>query len=95
MKKFQKFSIITTAIFLFSYHVCFAQISNNDYRKLIYTRVLSVARSTFEVKGFPSSPDYPSLELRLGVGIVKPVAKLFDLKSGIYLGLKSSNKAEE
>jgi len=60
---------------------------------LRYTRALSMARSTFDVTGFPSSPDYASLELRLGAGIVKPIGKYFDLKSGVHLGLKVKRKS--
>ena len=81
--------IIITVSFLFISQLSFAQILNSDFnKKLRYTRAVNIARSTFDVTGFPSSPVYPSLELRLGAGILKPLAKHLDLKSGIYLGLK-------
>jgi len=89
MKTLLKINISTTVIFLFICQLCCAQILNSgNNNKLRYTRALSVARSTFEVNGFPSSPDYSSLELRIGAGIVKPLGKYFDFKTGVYLGLK-------
>lgn len=89
MKIHLKINLLTTVSFLFISQLCLAQIINSDFNKnLRYTKALSIARSTFDVTGLPSSPDYASLELRLGAGIVKPIAKYFDLKSGVYLGLK-------
>lgn len=89
MKIHLKLNLLTTVSFLFISQLCLAQIINSDFNKnLRYTKALSIARSTFDVTGLPSSPHYASLELRLGAGIVKPIAKYFDLKSGVYLGLK-------
>jgi hypothetical protein len=89
MKTHLKINLLTTVSFLFISQLCLGQILNSDFnKKLRYTRALSIARSTFVVTGLPSSPDYASLELRLGAGIVKPIGKYFDFKSGVYLGLK-------
>jgi hypothetical protein len=89
MKNISKFRGLTTAIFLFSCQWCMAQIADNtNVKNFRYTGFLSVARSSFAVNGYPSSPSYPSLELRLGAGIAKPIGKYFELKSGLYLGLK-------
>ena len=87
-------NIIITVGFLYISQLSFAQILNSDFnKKLRYTRALNIARSTFNVTGFHSSPDYPSLELRLGLGILKPIAKHFDFKSGVYLGLKMKRQS--
>ncbi|MCW5912070.1 MAG: hypothetical protein KIT62_13430 [Cyclobacteriaceae bacterium] len=56
-------------------------------------KFLSVGGSSFDVNGLPSSPSYASLELRLGTGIVKPIGKYFDLKSGLNIGLKVKRKS--
>jgi len=94
MKIHLKNNLLTTVSFLFISQLCLAQILNSDFnKKLRYTRALGIARSTFDVTGFPSSPDYASLELRLGAGIVKPIGKYFELKSGLNLGLKVKRKS--
>lgn len=81
--------IIGTVIFLFSSQWSVAQVSDRTSNsKFRYLVVLGVARSTFEVRDVPSSPKYPSLELRLGVGLVKPLGKFCELKSGLYFGVK-------
>ncbi len=94
MKRFIRLDISAAFILLLNSNLCVAQIAKgvND-RKFIYTRALSIARSAFDVTGFPSSPDYASLELRLGAGIVKPIGKYFDVKSGVYLGLKMKRQS--
>lgn len=94
MKRFIRLEIITTILFLLTWQLSFAQISNviND-KKFRHTRFLSVARSSFDVNGFPSSPSYSSLEFRLGVGIVKSLGAYFELKSGLNLGLKVKRKS--
>ena len=94
MKTHLRINILTTVIFLFISQLSLSQMLNSDFNnKLRYTRALSIARSTFDVTGFPSSPNYASLELRLGAGIVKPLGKYFDLKSGVYLGLKMKRQS--
>jgi len=94
MKTHMKINILITVSFLFISQLNLGQVINSDFnKKLRHTRALSIARSTFDVTGFPSSPDYASLELRLGAGIVKPIGKYFDLKSGVYLGLKMKRKS--
>jgi hypothetical protein len=81
--------IITATLFLLSFQFSLAQVSNViPYRKFQYTRFLGIARSSFDVNGRPSSPSYASLEVRIGVGVVKPIGKYFELKSGLNAGLK-------
>lgn len=94
MKRFFEFDIITVTLLIFIYQSSVGQISDliND-NKFRYTRFLGVARSSFDVNGLPSSPSYSSLELRLGAGILKPIGKYFELKSGLNLGLKVKRKS--
>jgi hypothetical protein len=62
--------IIIAALLLFSYQPGLSQISSTTKgNKFEYTRFLSVARSSFDVNGFPSSPNYSSWELKLGARI--------------------------
>ncbi|HRE67529.1 MAG TPA: hypothetical protein PLM56_07685 [Cyclobacteriaceae bacterium] len=93
MKKLISYNIILI-LFLLSCYSTLAQESNViNYKKFRYTKFLSVGGSSFDVNGFPSSPSYTSLELRLGTGIVKSVGKYFDLKSGLNIGLKVKRKS--
>ncbi len=57
-------------------------------KKLQYTGVVSIGRSSFICKGYTSPPDYASAEVRIGLGLSKQVGKYFELKSGMYFGLK-------
>ncbi len=79
--------ILSTAAIVLANLFGIAQKSDKtDHKKIKFIGVLGVARSTFDVSIL--SPKYPTLELRLGAGIVKPFGKFFELKSGLYLGLK-------
>jgi hypothetical protein len=83
MKKLISYNIILI-LFLLSCYSTLAQESNViNYKKFRYTKFLSVGGSSFDVNGFPSSPSYTSLELRLGTGIVKSVGKYFDLNQDL------------
>lgn len=76
MKRVIRFDIVAASLFLLGYQSGFAQESDVTIdKKFRYTRFLSVGRSSFDVNGLPSSPGYASLELRLGVGILKPIGK--------------------
>lgn len=94
MKRFFRFGIITITLLLLSSQSSVSQISDviND-TKFRYTRFIGVARSSFDVNGLPSSPSYASLELRFGFGILKPLGKYFEVKSGLNLGLKVKRKS--
>jgi hypothetical protein len=81
--------IISTFILLIGFHCCIGQeLIKNDKKSLKYNIILGIARSTFEVHQVPESPKYPSLELRLGVGLIKPLGNIFEIKTGLYFGLK-------
>ena len=93
MRRFLWYNIITL-VFLLSELACAAQIENGTQgKKLKFTGFFSVARSTFDVRNFSSSLTYPSLEFRCGGGIAKPIGKNFELKSGLYWGLKVKRKS--
>lgn len=97
MKKLITFSMLAATLFLLSHASGFAQrgdvIDNGKSRPLRHSRFLAIGRSSFDVNGFPSSPDYASLEMRLGAGIAKLLGKNFELKSGVTLGLKFKRKS--
>lgn len=87
--------VLTAILLLLSYQSCLAQglnVITND-KKLRYTRILGVARSTFDVNGRPSSPNYASFELRFGAGVVKPIGEHVELRSGLNLGVKGKRKS--
>ncbi|MBX2897263.1 MAG: hypothetical protein KF763_17580 [Cyclobacteriaceae bacterium] len=89
MRRFIYILVLSITLFLISYQSPFAHISNViNPKKIRYSKFLGVARSSFDVNGFPSSPSYSSLELRVGTGIIKPLGHYFDLKSGLSIGLK-------
>lgn len=94
MKRFISIGITISALFLLFYPPCIAQASNVIIEKKVrYARFFGIARSSFDVNNLPSSPSYASLEVRLGYGIVKPIGKYFELKSGLNLGLKAKRKS--
>jgi hypothetical protein len=81
--------VLLIALVLTNHRSSSAQVSSViNPRRIQYSKFMSIARSSFDVNGFPSSPSYSSLELRLGTGIIKPLGRYLDLKSGLNIGLK-------
>lgn len=76
--------IFSTIAFLLACNLATAQ--NRTDKKLKYYGLFSVARSTFHIN-IPN-PDYPTLEVRLGGGIIKPLSGCLDLRVGLSFGVK-------
>lgn len=80
-----------TIAFIFISHFCSAQNQDND-RKIKITAFTSVGQSTFYSN--PSAPSkFPTLELRFGAGIIKPLTKNIQLKSRLTFGVKFKREA--
>ena len=65
---------------------------SNSNNKIKYTGIFSVGRSTF--KSSTSAPStFPTLELRMGAGISKPLGKVIELRSRLAFGVKFKREA--
>lgn len=70
---------------------CFAQ--DQPTAKIRLSIVSGVGRSTFVYdRHTPSAINFPTTELRLGMGVTKPIVKNLEFKSALILGLKIKRK---
>jgi hypothetical protein len=76
------FSIFTLAVF----HFCEAQTAGKQ--KTRFTVQALGGRSFFAANDLASPSRFPTNEFRLGVGVIRPISKQFDLISGLNLGVK-------
>ena len=82
-----------TIIILISYcGYAQSQDSNGSSKKIRFTAFASGGRSIFFTN--PSAPSkFPTLELRLGAGIIKPLGKNVELRSRLSFGAKFKREA--
>jgi hypothetical protein len=86
-------SIKAIALVLLSSLFAFAQPSEDGTRKIKYAAILGLGASKFEIHQVSESPHYGSFELRLGLGIIKPLGKYLELKSGLSFGIKMKRES--
>lgn len=84
---------ILTALVLVNFYCAIAQeLSDIPHNKLRFTATAGFGQSTFDFN-IPAPSKFTTAEFRLGLGIIKPISKFFELKSGISFGVKMKREA--
>jgi hypothetical protein len=86
-----KIKLFLTIIFALKIFHSFAQpqiLEDEKNKKVKLSLAFSLGRSTFHVQNVSESPQYPTLELRMGIGFSKPIGKRIEIQSGVNFGLK-------
>ncbi len=89
MNAFIKASAILFIIWLSQCRLCSAQKNGRrSYDKISYAVLLSGGRSVFNVHGSSYSPRYPTVELRAGGVLIKPLGNQLKLRAGVEVSFK-------
>ena len=79
--------LLIATLCLFTTVDILAQVEPN--RKIKFSLIGGITRSTFVYdRHTPSAITFPTTELRIGMGVTKPIVKNLELKSALILGLK-------